>query len=108
MKNRLEIIQEVYGNREWDTRELTYIVCCIQMAQEEAQKTFEQAVTDPENQPSQYGTVTLEHMEKVVERAVRGEREACAQLCESYDKASSTVSNIGSYLGNRIRARIEK
>ena len=33
-----------------------------------------QIFTDPENQPSQYGTVTLEYME----REIAEEREACA------------------------------
>jgi hypothetical protein len=35
-----------------------------------------QLFTDPENQPTQHGTVTLEHMQ----REVAVEREACANL----------------------------
>ena len=44
----------------------------------EARKFMVQIFTDPENQPSQYGTVTLEYMEREIE----AEREACARECE--------------------------
>lgn len=37
-------------------------------------ESIKQAITDPENQPSQFGTVTLAHMQ----REVTAEREACA------------------------------
>lgn len=40
---------------------------------------YKQALTDSENQPSQYGTVTVQHMEQ----QITAEREACAKLCES-------------------------
>jgi len=39
---------------------------------------YKQALTDPENQPSQYGTVTVEYMEQQIAL----EREVCAELCE--------------------------
>lgn len=42
-------------------------------------KAMLQAIRDPENQPSQFGTVTLEHME----REIAAEREACAKVCEA-------------------------
>ena len=38
-----------------------------------------QLFTDPENQPTQHGTVTVEYMQ----REVAAEREACAELIES-------------------------
>lgn len=38
-------------------------------------KSFEKSVTDPENQPSQYGTVTLE-MYEALEAVLREAREA--------------------------------
>jgi len=41
-------------------------------------KTMMQLFTDPENQPSQHGTVTLKYMQREIE----AEREACAKLCE--------------------------
>ena len=47
----------------------------------EARKFMVQIFTDPENQPSQYGTVTLEYMQREIE----AEREACAQVCERDD-----------------------
>jgi hypothetical protein len=37
-----------------------------------------QALTDPENQTSQYGTVTVDYMEQ----QIAAEREACAKLVE--------------------------
>lgn len=37
-----------------------------------------QLFTDPENQPTQYGTVTLEY----VQREIAAEREACARVCD--------------------------
>lgn len=40
-------------------------------------ESIKQAITDPENQPSQFGTVTLAHMQ----REVTAEREACAKVC---------------------------
>lgn len=42
-------------------------------------KAMLQAISDPENQPSQFGTVTLEHME----REIAAEREQIAQLVET-------------------------
>ena len=42
-------------------------------------KAMLQAICDPENQPSQFGTVTIEHME----REIAAEREACAKVCEA-------------------------
>lgn len=44
----------------------------------EARKFMVQIFTDPENQPSQYGTVTLEYMEREIE----AEREACEKKLE--------------------------
>ena len=40
-------------------------------------EAIESALTDPENQPSQWGTVAIEHMEQ----QVAAEREACAKVC---------------------------
>ena len=47
-------------------------------------KAIESALTDPENQPSQWGTVTIEHMEQ----QVAAEREACAKVCELIDTSA--------------------
>lgn len=42
-------------------------------------KAMMQLFTDPENQPTQHGTVTLKYMQ----REIAAEREACAQFLES-------------------------
>ena len=47
-------------------------------------EAIESALTDPENQPSQWGTVTIEHMEQ----QVAAEREACAKVCELIDTSA--------------------
>ena len=64
----------------------------------EARKTMVRIFTDPENQPSQYGTVTLEYMEREIE----AEREACAKVCESDDSMRWAGA------AEAIRARGEK
>jgi len=61
---------------------------------------YKQALTDPENQPSQYGTVTLEYME----HQIALEREACAKLCEKFIPSFDD----GVFFAKVIRARGEK
>ena len=48
-----------------------------------------QLFTDPENQPTQYGTVTLEYMEKEIAK----EREARAKVCDEQAGSSSEGEN---------------
>jgi len=55
--NRLEIVKEVYGDCEWSASALMHIMRCMELAQEEVRKSIEQSLTDPENQPNQYGVV---------------------------------------------------
>jgi hypothetical protein len=43
---------------------------------EQERKKWMQIFTDPENQPSQFGTVTVEFMQS----EIKAEREACAQI----------------------------
>jgi len=43
-------------------------------------ESIKQAITDPENQPSQFGTVTMEYMQ----REIAAEREACAKVADRY------------------------
>jgi hypothetical protein len=61
-----------------------------------------QLFTDPENQPTQYGTVTLEYMQ----REIAAEREACAKLC---DRMASRCNDIRAVAlesaADNIRAR---
>ena len=57
-------------------------------------EAMNQAITDPENQPSQFGTVTMAHMQREVE----AEREACARIAEtSPDRyhAAATIRSRG-------------
>lgn len=50
----------------------------IAKAVESERKAMMQLFTDPENQPTQHGTVTVEYMN----REIAAEREACAKVCE--------------------------
>jgi len=58
-----------------DAYPILYQFALEQMVERES---IMQAITDPENQPSQFGTVTLAYMQ----REVAAEREACAKVCE--------------------------
>jgi hypothetical protein len=44
------------------------------------------------------------HIERIVNRAVEAEREACAQVAEAWD-ADHPKTNYGLCIGNAIRAR---
>ena len=61
-----------------DAYPILYQFALEQMVERES---IMQAITDPENQPSQFGTVTLAYMQ----REVAAEREACAKVCEEQD-----------------------
>jgi hypothetical protein len=65
----MQAVQE-YGKNDWQTNlglkpepddEGLYTETQVQKLRE----SFEQSVTDPENQPSQYGTVLMEQVEKL-------------------------------------------
>ena len=62
-------------NQEWGGIDIKEIV---DNAVAKERTRFMQLVTDPENQPTQYGTVTWEYMEQEIAK----EREVCAKLCE--------------------------
>lgn len=61
--NRLEIFKQVYGPTEWSESALTSLNAVADLVYAEAKKELIQPLTDPENQPSQFGTVTLEMYE---------------------------------------------
>ena len=69
-------------------------------------RSFEQAVTDPENQPSQYGTVTLA-MYETLEAALREAREALIPYMQYVDgttvpnHAAQTYDKINEVLGEK-------
>jgi hypothetical protein len=60
-----------------------------------------QLFTDPENQPTQHGTVTVEYMQ----REVAAEREACAKVCEEYETENDITATWLNIIAAAIRAR---
>ena len=62
-------------------------------------ESIKQAIIDPENQPSQFGTVTMEYMQ----REIAAEREACAKRAEDF--LTRGRSPLGRAVGDAIRAR---
>lgn len=68
------------------------------LAQE--RKAVMQLFTDPENQPTQHGTVTVEYLQ----REIAAEREACAKVC---DALHYEVDAYGAQCAAAIRARGE-
>lgn len=61
--NRLEIFEKVYGPTEWSESALTSLMAVADLVYAKAKEELVQPLTDPENQPSQFGTVTLEMYE---------------------------------------------
>ena len=61
--NRLEIFETVYGPTEWSESALTSLMAVADLVYAKAKEELVQPLTDPENQPSQFGTVTLEMYE---------------------------------------------
>ena len=57
----------------------------------ETRKFMVQLFTDPENQPSQYGTVTLEYMQREIE----AEKEACAKVCSAVSSLVGAIESVG-------------
>lgn len=67
-------------------------------------KSIMQAITDPENQPSQFGTVTLAYMQ----REIAAEREACAKVCDveaEFCGSKGRKDVVGTLCAAAIRAR---
>lgn len=71
-------------------------------AKDEERDSFMQIITDPENQPSQYGTVTFEYMDKEIAK----EREACVEICKRLSKGRGCfVEEVLNEAVEAIRAR---
>ena len=51
----------------------------VELARADEHASMMQLFTDPENQPTQNGTVTVEYMRE----QIAAEREACAKVCEA-------------------------
>ena len=57
---------------------LPFLECFAALVAAAERKAMMQLFTDPENQPTQHGTVTVEYMQ----REIAAEREACAKVCD--------------------------
>jgi|GEM_PF-2474700 len=66
-----------------------------------AREAMMQLFTDPENQPSQFGTVTVEYMQREIE----AEREACAKVCDDLDTEYDGEDVLATWCAKAIRAR---
>ena len=64
-------------------------------------EAVKQAITDPENQPSQFCTVTVEYMQREIE----AEREACAKVCDDIDAEYGGEDVLATWCAAAIRAR---
>ena len=89
-----EVIAEAENFTTW-TVSTPHLVELVKRAVEAEREALMQLFTDPENQPTQHGTVTLEYMQ----REVAAEREACARLVDHILKEG------GGTWGKAIRAR---
>jgi hypothetical protein len=96
---KVKIHKIIAENSEFTTWTIStpHLMMLVQQAIEEEREAMMQLFTDPENQPTQYGTVTLEFMQ----REIAEEREACAQLVEDFELVFPGLSRCG----NAIRAR---
>lgn len=99
----MAIEAELIGNEAgmccWieDTNLKPYIELFAELVRADERKAMMQLFTDPENQPTQHGTVTVEYMN----REIAAEREACAKVCA--EDASGRDS--GGYYAEIIRDR---
>ena len=64
-----------------DAYPILYQFALEQMVERES---IMQAITDPENQPSQFGTVTLAYMQREVADKVAAERKACEDVAHEF------------------------
>jgi hypothetical protein len=71
---------------------------------EACEKNYMQLFTDPENQPTQHGTVTFEYME----REIAAEREACAKVIEAMDTGWPECEGDVAMYAAAIRARSDE
>ena len=74
----------------------------VELARADERRAMMQLFTDPENQPTQHGTVTLEYMQ----REIADEREACARLCdEQQELVGAEMCCVAMNCAAAIRAR---
>lgn len=92
VEKKLEAMLDERGALEMGA-ETFLILRQITLEQMTTIESIKQAITDPENHPSQFGTVTMEYMQ----REIAAEREACARVAERSESALHCAA--------RIRAR---
>ena len=63
--NSLDIFEQVYGPTQWSQPALNNLNAVAALVYAKAKDELVQSLTDPENQPSQFGTVTLEMHEAI-------------------------------------------
>jgi len=80
--SRLEIFEQVYGPTEWSKSALTHLMAVADLVYDKAKEELTQPLTDPENQPSQFGTVTLEMYEALATEKDREIAELKAHINE--------------------------
>ena len=65
LDNSLDIFEQVYGPTQWSQPALNNLNAVAALVYAKAKDELVQSLTDPENQPSQFGTVTLEMHEAI-------------------------------------------
>ena len=79
MKTVIEMAREADKPDEtcWLAYEIDFLERFAELVRAEERKAMMQLFIDPENQPTQHGTVTVQYMQ----REIAAEREACAKVC---------------------------
>lgn len=95
-----EVIAEAENFTTW-TVSTPHLVELVKRAVEVEREALMQLFTDPENQPTQHGTVTLEYMQ----REVAAEREACANVCDDIATEDGFEGGYANGCAEAIRAR---
>lgn len=103
MKTVIEMAREAGLPEAWisDTGVLKWsdLERFAELVRADEREAMMQLFTDPENQPTQHDTVTVQYML----REIAAEREACAALVENMDGCSQYFPHVPEY----IRARLE-
>jgi hypothetical protein len=100
--NREDIIRmareaDIDWHKHWNDDESNRLEVFAALVAAAERKMLMQLFTDPENQPTQHGTVTMEYMQQ----EIAAEREACAKVCDDWPNGRDDVYSIG----EAIRAR---
>ena len=90
MKTVIEMAREAQMPFYWCTEGIPYLDKLERFAElvradaiAKEREAMMQLFTDPENQPTQHGTVTVQYMQREIE----AEREACARVAERSESA---------------------